>query len=37
MKTAMGGQEGIKKAAAARGKVFCGRKNDKKNDKKIER
>lgn len=35
MNIATGGQAGNKKAAAARGK-FCGR-NDKKNDKKIER
>lgn len=30
------GRREFKKAAAAREK-FCGRKNDKKNDKKIER
>ena len=37
MKTSTGGQAGIKKAAAARGKVFAAGRNDKKNDKKIER
>lgn len=36
MNIATGGQAGIKKAAAARGKVLR-QKNDKKNDKKIER
>lgn len=30
MKTATGGQAGIKKAAAARGKVFAAGRNDKK-------
>ena len=37
MKTATRGHGGIKKAAAARGKVFAAGRNDKKNDKKIER